>query len=75
MSHEPSYPADAVPGRIDASVASPAAAPDPSPATGAKEVTPQPAEAAGGRRWQGVAIGVGSAAIAAALLYANRSKR
>ena len=82
MSQEPTYPADAVPGRINKPATSPDAAPDPIASCcrtgarlkrsrqpgGARPVTPL----AGGA---GVAIGVGSAAVAAALLYANRPRR
>ncbi len=77
MSQEPSYPADAVPGAGSETISAAKAKLDASPAIGATEVTPPTAEdAAKTRRWQaGVAIGVGSAAIAAALLYANRSRR
>lgn len=84
MSQEPTFPEDAVPGRVappaeaktaeaqSASIESAAAL---SPFQNALEAA---AEIAKSRRWQaaaGVAIGVGSAAVAAALLYANRPKR
>ena len=79
MSQEPIYPADAVPGRVSDPIARAKAALDPSPAIGATEVTPPaPAatDASKARRWQaGVAIGIGSAAVAAALIYASRPKR
>ena len=81
MSQEPTFPADAVPGRIAPQVDEAREALPTSPAIGAHEVTLQPGTSASAgdpakaRRWQaGVAIGVGSAAIAAALIYANRPK-
>jgi hypothetical protein len=79
MSQEPTFPADAVPGRIEPVTEARHALPA-SPAVGAHEVVPQAGSAAASDaskslRWQaGVAIGVGSAAIAAALIYANRSR-
>ena len=76
MSQEPTYPADAVPGRISDPVAETKAALPASPAVGAHEVTPEASDPAWGRRWQtGVAIGVGSAAIAAALIYTSRGRK
>lgn len=80
MSQEPTFPADAMPGRADAAKASPAPA-------GPAEAAAQPEEpatpvgealagvnAAKSRLWPaaGVAIGIGSAAIAAALIYRSR---
>ncbi len=65
MSREPSYPEDAPVGSPPASEAAERAA-------SAKTVDPR-------RKKQlvttGVAVGVGSAAIVAALLYANRSRK
>jgi len=71
MSTEPSYPKDAKVG-------------DPSPlnetlgvAVSAKEAEQRVESSKGGTRsWvKGAAVGVGSAALVAALLYANRSRR
>ena len=68
MSDEPIYPGEAAVG-ADAAKQSAAQA-------AAKEDT---AETIGGKRNQyvkaGVAVGIGSAAIVAAILYANRGKR
>ena len=84
MSQEPTFPADATPGRVAAPAEVPAAESQPASLESTAALTPfqSAIEAAGeiarSRRWQtaaGVAIGVGSAAVAAALLYANRPKR
>lgn len=89
MSPEPTLPADAAPGPaaeplISEPPATENASPESVPAEAAALPSPHPnaiqaaAELARSRRWQaaaGVAIGVGSAAVAAALLYANRPKR
>ncbi|MBV8687879.1 MAG: hypothetical protein JOZ90_17310 [Alphaproteobacteria bacterium] len=65
MSREPTYPEDAKVGPPSPEPAAPAAA--------------APAKAADPRRSKylatGAAIGIGSAAIVAALLYANRNRR
>ncbi|MEJ7933447.1 hypothetical protein WG907_04145 [Sphingobium sp. AN558] len=45
----------------------PAAQSTPNPASGARKST--------GRVWMGTAVGIGSAAIVAALLYTGRNKR
>ncbi len=86
MSKEPTYPADAVPGRV---TPPPALAPASPPATTlvdgvteqARSLAGSANEAARNVNWQkvgvgvGAAIGIGSAAVAAALLYANRSNK
>ncbi len=72
MSTEATFPADAMPG------GTPSDAPKIETASAAE---PKPVDAAtdtgNTRRWQvaGVGAAIGSAAIVAALLYANRSKR
>ena len=74
MSTEPNFPADAVPGRTTApaTAAEPVISIHPAP----PEPAPADAKSVG---WQkvgvGAAIGIGSAAVAAALLYANRSRK
>jgi predicted cobalt transporter CbtA len=68
MSREPAYPKDAP---VEAPLAAAAAA-----AAGSEEAGAKPADSR--RRKQimtGAAIGIGSAAIVAALLYANRGRR
>jgi hypothetical protein len=69
MAREPSYPKDAPVGSAVGD-----AAPAPSPATNPAETRP-----ADSKRTKhivaGAAIGIGSAAIVAALLYANRKNR
>jgi hypothetical protein len=76
MAREPSYPNDTPVG------GKPAPAPSPSSPASAPEPGPDQAAAGkvgdGGRRKHlvaGAAIGIGSAAIVAALLYANRGRR
>ena len=68
MSDEPSFPGEAA---VGAEAAKQAAAD--------AEAEKNASEAAAGKRKQyvktGVAVGIGSAAIVAALLYANRGKR
>jgi hypothetical protein len=51
----------------------PAAAPAPEPAKG--NLITAARKSAGRSAWMGAAAGIGSAAIVAALLYANRSKK
>jgi hypothetical protein len=66
MSREPAYPKDA------------AVAPPPAAAAAPQQADPARKTGESGRRRQlmtGAAIGIGSAAIVAALLYANRSRR
>ena len=82
MAREPSYPNDAP---VGASAPAAPASPTPpaSPAEPASPAAPAPAEDAragsDSRRKKhlmaGAAIGIGSAAIVAALLYANRGRR
>ncbi|WP_156678370.1 hypothetical protein [Sphingomonas profundi] len=91
MTDEPTFPADAVPGRptppppasgTSAGVA-PLTPPPPAPATPPFPAANDPAaEADASARnltWQrvgvGAAIGIGSAAVAAALLYVNRGRK
>jgi hypothetical protein len=78
MAREPSYPDDMPVGGKSA----PAPAPKPSAAAAGPETASEAgaaAKAVDPRRKQqlvaGAAIGIGSAAIVAALLYANRSRR
>lgn len=85
MSNEPTYPADAVPGVVSPPAlplaeaeASDTPANDDENASVGEAV--QAAKAALGTvNWQrvgvGAAIGIGSAAVAAALLYANHTRR
>jgi len=61
MAREPTYPQDA-------SVGEPPAGSSPSPDTAA-------GSARGKRLMTGAAIGIGSAALVAALLYANRARK
>lgn len=72
MSAEPTFPADAMPG----SAASDAPKKETAPPVAAKPVGAT-ADTGNTRRWQvaGVGAAIGSAAIVAALLYTNRSKR
>lgn len=66
MAREPHYPADAA-------VGAPSAAPSDQPAGGEER---KGTEAGRNRKIAaGVAVGIGSAAIVAALLYANRGRR
>jgi hypothetical protein len=74
MAREPSYPKDApvAPAKGDAAPA-PKAAPAPAPAAADQG---KPAESKRTKHLMtGAAIGIGSAAIVAALLYANRKSR
>ena len=70
MAREPSYPADA---SVGSGASEPASSPPPAPST------PSAGGAEDGRRRKqlmtGAAIGIGSAALVAALLYANRGKK
>lgn len=71
MSREPAYPKDA-------SVEAPPAAAAGSEAAASNEAAADPKPGDSRRRKQimtGAAIGIGSAAIVAALLYANRNRR
>jgi hypothetical protein len=82
MSTEPTFPADAVPGRVNmpAKPAEPVVSVHPAPIGPAAARTTEASEAeAKSNGWPkvgvGAAIGIGSAAVAAALLYANRNRK
>jgi hypothetical protein len=64
MSNEPTFPSEAAVGDAEAGAAKPEATP-PAPAPGQRKTFVK----------RGVAVGIGSAAIVAALLYANRGRR
>lgn len=72
MAREPSYPGDAPVGASRP-------APLPSPPAPSEPIAEDPKGASDSRRTKhivaGAAIGIGSAAIVAALLYANRNRR
>lgn len=67
MAREPSYPKDAAVGTPPDKAASPAATPSDKAAKGDSRRTKHLVA--------GAAIGIGSAAIVAALLYANRNRK
>ena len=68
MSREPRFPADAEPGHTNA--------PDEAKPTKAEDKGENKGEHKGTKQFvTGAAVGIGSAALMAALLYANRSKK
>jgi hypothetical protein len=68
MAREPSYPKEAAVGRTDAGAAG-------SSGTGAADAPAKGESRRTKHLVTGAAIGIGSAAIVAALLYANRSRK